>query len=149
MADAPHPEVIRLQLPSRLELLSVLDRLCLAVCERMGFDEDVTSHVAMAVLEAGTNAVEHGNGKDASKSFEVRFTLHPDRLEVEVEDAGTGFEIPETPKDITSPEHILDMRGRGIFIMRNCMDTVEWRFAASGTVCQLVKHRASATAAGA
>ena len=40
MSDAPAPEIIALTLPSRLELLAVLDRVALAICERLEFDED-------------------------------------------------------------------------------------------------------------
>ena len=47
--------------------------------------------------------------------------------------------------DVTAPEHLLDSRGRGIFIMRACMDTVDFRFDGSGTTCRLVKRRPPAS----
>ena len=75
MSDAPQPETITLKLPSRLELLAVLDRVALTVCERMEFDEDTSSQVSMSVIEAGTNAVQHGHKRDAAKFFEVEFRL--------------------------------------------------------------------------
>ena len=34
--------------------------------------------------------------------------------------------------DITSPEHLFDARGRGIFIMRACMDSVDFEFDPDG-----------------
>jgi serine/threonine-protein kinase RsbW len=143
MADADAPEVVSLTLPSRLELLVVLDRAALALCERMEFDADATSQVSMAVIEAGTNAVQHGHQRDASKSFDVKFFMYADRLEVEVRDSGTGFDVQRTVPDITTPEHLLDMRGRGIFIMRACCDRVDFEVGPSGTLCRLVKHRAA------
>jgi serine/threonine-protein kinase RsbW len=148
MTDAPVPEIITLKLPSRLELLAVLDRVAQTVCERMEFDEDASSQMSMAVIEAGTNAVQHGNKRDASKFFEVEFRLFPDRLEVDVTDSGKGFELDKIVPDVTTPEHLLDMRGRGIFIMRACMDSVDFEFTPKGTVCRLVKHRPAAQAAG-
>jgi len=135
------PEVIELRLPSRLELLSILDRVTNSVCERMEFDEDTASQVSMSVIEAGTNAVQHGNQRDASKSFDVRFELYPDRLEVIVRDQGSGFDLGRVASDVTSPEHLFDMRGRGIFIMRSCCDAVDFSFGPGGTACHLVKHR--------
>lgn len=141
MANPPRPDVISLRLPSRLELLAVLDRLTLAVCERMEFDEDTTSQFSMSVIEAGTNAVQHGNKQDPSKPFEVEFTLHADRLEVCVRDQGTGFDPSLVTADVTSPEHLFDMRGRGIFIMKSCCDGVDFSFGPGGTTCLLVKHR--------
>ena len=43
-------------------------------------------------------------------------------------DRGPGFDLEAVNGDVTSPEHLLDARGRGIFIMRACMDTVEFEF---------------------
>jgi serine/threonine-protein kinase RsbW len=144
MPDSPVPETITLRLPSRLELLAVLDRVALTVCERMEFDEDTSSQVSMSVIEAGTNAVQHGHKRDATKFFEVEFRLFPDRLEMDVRDQGKGFDVAKLVPDVTVPEHLLDMRGRGIFIMKSCMDEVDIDFGKHGTVCHLVKHRAAA-----
>jgi anti-sigma regulatory factor (Ser/Thr protein kinase) len=141
MTDAPVPEIITLKLPSRLELLAVLDRVAQTVCERMEFDEDASSQLSMGVIEAGTNAVQHGNQRDATKFFEVEFRLFPDRLEVDVRDSGKGFALETIVPDVTTPEHLLDMRGRGIFIMRTCCDEVDFEMGPNGTICHLVKHR--------
>jgi serine/threonine-protein kinase RsbW len=142
MADAQAPEIVSLTLPSRLELLVVLDRVVLAICERMEFDDDACSQLSMSVVEAGTNAVQHGHKRDASRDFSVRFLIHADRLEVEVRDSGKGFDATSVSHDATSPDHIMDMRGRGIFIMRACCDSVEFESGPAGTLCRLVKYRA-------
>ncbi|MBI1799914.1 MAG: ATP-binding protein [Candidatus Eisenbacteria bacterium] len=135
------PEIITLTMPSRLELLGVLDHVVAALCQRMKFDEDTCSQVTLSVIEAGTNAIQHGHQKDASRPFEVRFEVHPDRIEIVVHDSGSGFDAGAQNGDITSPEHLLDARGRGIFIMRSCMDSVDFRFDERGTECRLVKRR--------
>ena len=144
MSDLTSPDTIMLRLPSRLELLAVLDRVALTICERMEFDEDTSSQVSMSVIEAGTNAVQHGHKRDAAKFFETEFRLYPDRLEVDVRDSGGGFDVGKLVSDVTTPEHLLDMRGRGIFIMRSCCDEVFFDFSGTGTVCRLVKYRAAA-----
>jgi serine/threonine-protein kinase RsbW len=144
MSDPTPPETITLRLPSRLELLAVLDRVALTVCERMEFDEDTSSQMSMSVIEAGTNAVQHGHKRDPSKFFEAEFRLFPDRLEVDIRDQGTGFDVAKLVPDVTSPEHLLDMRGRGIFIMKSCCDEVFFEVTKAGTVCHLVKFRAAA-----
>jgi serine/threonine-protein kinase RsbW len=135
------PEVIAIRIPSRLELLSVLDRVCESVCQRMGFDDDTTAQVSMSVIEAGTNAIQHGHKRDATKSIDVEFRLHPDLLEVVVNDQGAGFDVGAVNGDVTSPEHLFDARGRGIFIMRSCMDSVEFGFSGHGTQVRLIKKR--------
>ena len=142
--DANRPEIITLSLPSRLELLGLLDRVVLALCERLGFDDDACSQVSMSVIEAGTNAMQHGHKRDPGKSVQIRFLLYPDRLEVFVHDDGAGFDLGAVSPDVTGPDHLFDMRGRGIFIMRACCDTVEFQMGPDGTVCHLVKLRPAA-----
>lgn len=140
----PATEVIHLSIPSRLELLGLLDRVAMLICERTGFGEDACTQVTLAVIEAGTNAIQHGSRGDPDRSVEVDFSLWPDRLEIAVRDRGPGFDPTLVSGDITSPEHLLDSRGRGIFIMRACMDTVDFRFDGTGTTCLLVKRRPAA-----
>jgi serine/threonine-protein kinase RsbW len=95
----------------------------------------------MAVIEAGTNAIQHGHHRDPAKDVDVHFRMFPNRLEVDVLDHGPGFRLEDVNGNITSPEHLLDLRGRGIFIMRSCMDAVDFEFTGDGTICHLVKHR--------
>src|SRR5438105_10023566 len=114
---SPPPEVISVRIPSRLDLLSVLDSLAAALCERMQFDADTTSQVTMSVIEAGTNAIQHGHRRDPTLIVEIHFSLYPDRLEVDVHDTGKGFNPDQVRDDVTSPEHLFEARGRGIYIM--------------------------------
>jgi anti-sigma regulatory factor (Ser/Thr protein kinase) len=141
MPQTSSPEVIAVRFPSRLELLGLLDRVAQTVCEAARFDDATCSQVTMAVIEAGTNAVQHGHKRDATKPVDVTFSVFPDRVEIKVHDKGPGFELEKVNGDVTSPEHILDARGRGIFIMRACMDAVDFQFSPAGTVCHLVKRR--------
>src|SRR5215510_14736882 len=144
------PDVISLRIPSRLDLLSVLDHVAIALCERIEMPAEESSKVTMSVIEAGTNAIQHGHNRDASKMVDVEFTVYPDRLEIMVHDLGPGFDLDMLKGDITSPEHLFDLRGRGIFIMRECMDSVDFEFGPHGTICRMVKHRPpAAEAAGA
>ena len=142
MTETPTtPQVITVRMPSRLDLLGVLDRVTQSVCERFKFDDEASTQVTMSVIEAGTNAIQHGHGRDASKPLDTTFTAYPDRLEISVHDLGPGFNPDEVNGNVTSPEHILDPRGRGIFIMRQCMDSVRFEFTPSGTFCLLTKRR--------
>jgi anti-sigma regulatory factor (Ser/Thr protein kinase) len=137
-------EEIAIRIPSRLELLALLDTITTALCTRMEMDENTCSQITMAVIEAGTNAIQHAHHKDASKPVDIVYQMHPDRMEIHVHDQGPGFDASKVVGDITAPEHLFDARGRGIFIMRACMDTVNFEFTKSGTICHLVKHRPAA-----
>jgi serine/threonine-protein kinase RsbW len=137
----PMPETIVLRIPSRLELLGLVDRLADSLCERLAFDEDARSQITMSVIEAGTNAIQHGHHREASKSVDIEFRVLPDALEIVVHDSGSGFDLKSVNGNVTSPEHLLESRGRGIYIMRSCMDQVDFAFSGSGTTCRLVKKR--------
>ena len=79
----------------------------------------------MAVREAVTNAVLHGNKLDETKFAEVSLKNSPGTFEITVHDQGPGFNPSNIP-DPTKEENILKTSGRGIFFMRNFMDEVEW-----------------------
>jgi anti-sigma regulatory factor (Ser/Thr protein kinase) len=70
----------------------------------------------------------------------VDYRLFSDRLEVSVHDTGQGFDPGAVNGDATSPEHLYEARGRGIFIMRSSMDSVDFEFSDAGTICHLVKR---------
>ena len=142
------PQVVTVRMPSRLDMLAMLDHVALALCDKLKFDEDARSQISMSVIEAGTNAIQHGHKRDESKPVDATFTVYPDRLEIMVHDFGPGFDLDSVNGNVTSPEHILDLRGRGIFIMRECMDSVRFELSPSGTLCLLTKRRPPPREAG-
>jgi serine/threonine-protein kinase RsbW len=142
------PQVVTVRMPSRLDMLAMLDHVALALCDKLQFDEDARSKVSMSVIEAGTNAIQHGHRRDETKPVDATFSVYPDRLEIAVHDFGRGFDLNAVNGDVTGPEHILDLRGRGIFIMRQCMDSVRFDFTPSGTLCTLIKLRSPRREAG-
>ena len=104
----------------------------------MEFDEETSEQVTLAVIEAGTNAIKHGNQEDLNKSAHFEFIVQPDKLTVIVQDEGKGFNREEVP-DPLDPANLLKSSGRGIFLMETCMDSVT--FEQSGTIVKMVKHK--------
>lgn len=95
----------------------------------------------MAVREAVTNAVIHGNRQDEKKTVDVTFKSSPDAVEIIVHDQGPGFN-PERVPDPTAAENILKTSGRGIFFMRTFMDEVDWLIRPEGgTTVRMLKRR--------
>ncbi len=149
MSDGHHtsrprePEVITLSLPSRLELLPVLDKLLAGIIDEIGFGEEDADAIAISVIEAGTNAIQHGHKKDPSKIVNFRFDLFSDRLAVTVSDTGGGFDLSRVlQSNPTTPEALMQCCGRGIFIMRQLMDQVDFDIRPHhGTTVHLEKRR--------
>jgi len=95
----------------------------------------------LAVREAVTNAVLHGNKQDAELPVEIAFVDAGAQLVVTVRDRGTGFD-PTHVADPTDPQNLLKASGRGILFMRSFMDEVEWmRHPEGGTVVRMTKKK--------
>jgi serine/threonine-protein kinase RsbW len=78
----------------------------------------------VAVSEALTNAVTHGNRNDPSRKVYVRYTCEPgDGLSILIRDEGSGFNSWHVPV----PKGIQEDRNLGIWLMRSCMDEVQFR----------------------
>ncbi len=118
-------ETTELTLPSRIESVEQAAVAIAGILNRAGVNEDVTFGVDMAIREAVTNAVLHGNKQDEAKSVRVTVNNSPGWLEISVDDEGAGFNPAEVPNP-TETENILKSSGRGIFFMRNFMDDVDW-----------------------
>src|SRR5262245_25135733 len=119
--------VIRVQLPSSFDLLDVIQVLSDRLSAFVGFDEDTTHWVSVAVRESVINAIKHGNREDPAKRVTVEFSLSPRETPTEfairVLDEGAGFD-PEAIANPLDPENVLKSSGRGVFFMRSFMDDV-------------------------
>ena len=131
-------QVIRLDLPSSMQHVYLLDTIILEILKEMEFDEETSEQITLAVIEAGTNAIKHGNQEDLNKSAHFEFIVQPDKFTVIVQDEGKGFNREEVP-DPLDPANLLKSSGRGIFLMETCMDSVT--FEQSGTIVKMVKHK--------
>lgn len=140
MTLSPDNNKITLRLPSRLELLAVVDKVADGVTEYLQFEDLDRDAVAISVIEACTNAIQHGHEDDPKRLVTVEFELEPDAVTITVRDEGAGF-TPAGEDDATPPD-LLATRGRGIYIMRSMMDAVEFDFS-QGTQVRLVKRRSA------
>lgn len=133
-------QTTRLVLPSHIEAVGDAATAVTDFVQSCGVGEEAAFGIDMAVREAVTNAMVHGNQEDETKSVEVIFNCLGNALEIEVRDQGEGFD-PTVVPDPTDPVNILKPSGRGIFLMRSFMDEIEW-FARpeGGTTVRMVKR---------
>ena len=131
-------QVITLSLPSSMQHVYLLDVVVTEILKEMDFGEDVQEQVNLAVIEAGTNAIKHGNKEDLSKKATFQFVLADDRFAVVITDEGNGFTRQEVA-DPLDPENLLKSSGRGLFLMEACMDSVTYE--ANGTIVKMVKYK--------
>ena len=132
-------ETTELKFPSRIEVVGEAAAAVSEFMSNLGLGDDIAFGVDMAVREAITNAVVHGNKLDSAKVVELRLRNTPEAFEITVHDQGTGFD-PNSIPDPTKDENILKTSGRGIFFMRNFMDEVKWsKDPAGGTNVRMIK----------
>jgi serine/threonine-protein kinase RsbW len=121
-------DLIELVLPNDLQSAKraeqrILDRL--AGCR---YDPEVTFAIKLALEEALTNAVRHGNDNDASKQLVVRYAVDPQRTIIMVRDEGHGFAPTRVP-DPTRDENLERPSGRGLMLMHAYMTRVHFNQA--------------------
>jgi len=130
--------IIQLEIPSEMELIYLLDVVASEILKDMEFDDETIEQVNLAVIEAGTNAILHGNSSDPNKKVYFRFLVGEDKFTVIVRDEGNGFN-PDCLPNPLDPENLLNTSGRGIFLMRTFMDEVNYN--KTGTEVRMVKYK--------
>jgi serine/threonine-protein kinase RsbW len=134
-------ETVELKLPSRVEAIHEAAEAVSDAARRLGFAEDALFGIDLAVREAVTNAVLHGNRQDESVPFEVGLHGTDAGLVVTVRDRGAGFD-PAGVADPTAEENLHKASGRGILFMRTFMDEVAWeRPEGGGTLVRMTKKK--------
>ena len=104
----------------------IAEKLIDDVCLKYEVDEDNYGNILIAVTEAVNNAINHGNQQDPTKKVYMEVDYLPDRsLKFTITDEGEGFDYDLLP-DPTDPENIEKISGRGVFLMKNLADSIEF-----------------------
>ena len=83
-------------------------------------------NLLISLTEAVTNAIVHGNKQDRSKVVKIQCAKTARHLAVRVSDQGPGFNYKSLP-DPTSPERICECGGRGVYLMNQLCDTLQFK----------------------
>ena len=135
------PPVIQLEIPASPEYVG-LARLVVSslASSRRTLADDRIDDLKLALSEACTNAIEAHADNDVDERVLVRWQEDGDRLEVEVEDKGAGFDpgsLRQHPP-VTDPERLNFERGLGIPLIRSLVDEVDFVSSEEGTAVRMV-----------
>ncbi len=84
--------------------------------------------IGLAVREAIANAIVHGNNCDPARTVRVSTSVNEDGdLLITVKDSGSGFD-PSRIANPTAAPNLLAAHGRGIFLIKQFMDQVDFKF---------------------
>ena len=111
-----------------------VDKLVDSLCERFNIGDTYYGNIMVALSEAMTNAIQHGNQNNPAKKITFSYTASPKEIRFSIEDEGPGFDYDHIP-DPTAPENLEKLNGRGVFLMRHLAEKVE--FEKNGSVVKL------------
>jgi len=126
-----------LTIASELAATRRVEQHLLAQLRAQNYPDDCLFAIRLALEEALSNAIKHGNHLDPAKTVTVRFAISPDEVQLIISDQGRGFD-PLVVPDPTTKEHLEDPNGRGIMLMRAYMDEVSYNF--QGNEVRMVKR---------
>lgn len=130
---------IEIKIPSDLVFERVVRESAVVVARHLGFSEERVSDLQLAVSEAVTNAIEHGNNGDTKIKVGVKFFTNRDQLGVQVTDQGRWenaenilVDVPEALDMEDRLEHDMT-RGMGMFLISQLADNTELKSSDKGT----------------
>lgn len=131
---------VELKLPIIENMELVATQTAEVVSKHMQLDNEKTSEISMALIEACINAFEHSETK--SEVF-IHFIISDESLIIKVIDKGKGFDsskisIPNIDNKVGSDEK---KRGWGIMLIKELMDSVNYESNEEGTTLTMIKNK--------
>jgi len=129
-------------IPSNLNELNQVVDFSKRISQKANLTQEQSDNLAIVLTELVNNAIIHGNKMISSKRVYLTSKIYSDRLEVYIRDQGSGFE-PSKIENPTNPENIWKENGRGIFLVQNLIDEVEFLRSNSGMCIKIVEYFSS------
>lgn len=130
--------ILRVTLAADRSAVDPVLQAVMAVVRQMNGVNGKEDDIELALSEALANAVIHGAKEDPTKTVECLVSSDEERgVLIVVRDPGEGF-APEAIPNCTVGENVYSNHGRGIFLINQLMDKVEFR--KNGTEIRMVKR---------
>jgi serine/threonine-protein kinase RsbW len=132
---------IEITVPNQTRCLNLIgkigEKMAHELCNYNGNRVELGQHLNAVLTEALVNAIKHANATDPAKEVRIRIQVSNKEIMIRVFDTGKGFDMDSIAKaDCPDP---LNEQGRGIYIIRSLMDTVEYRRSNGGNVLEMKK----------
>lgn len=140
MVSMVDEQTIKVNLPSRLGYERIAMESLASFAKIVGFVSERVEDLKTAVAEACTNAIEHGNRGRPHARIIVTMNYEGGILSVSVVDEGEGIkEFPEKPDILQKTQNL---RGRGIFLIKQLVDEVEFnKITSEGHMVRMIIKR--------
>jgi len=125
-------------IPNDLRSAKATEEKIVAELARRRYDGDTAFAIKLALEEALTNAIKHGNRNDPHKCVVIRYSIGRDRAVIMVRDEGNGFE-PDAIPDPTMDDNLERPNGRGLMLIHAYMSKV--RYNEAGNEVWMLKEK--------
>jgi len=137
------PRTIDLTVTSEIENVSLLGLCVNKLAQSCGMDEMERFHVELCIVEAATNVILHAYEGAPGRRVTLLVTLDAGALRFRLQDDGKP--IPEDrrtapPDPEETEEALLREGGRGLFLIHQLMDRVDYTTGPSGNELLLEKR---------
>tara|TARA_Y100000746_G_C15407305_1_gene408864 strand:- start:704 stop:1096 length:393 start_codon:yes stop_codon:yes gene_type:complete len=117
---------MKIKIPSITDNVSVVESFIDNLKEKTRLSDNVYGNILISVTEAVNNAIVHGNKEDKEKKVELFLKQTKKSISFVIKDEGSGFDESKIP-DPTSPKNLDNIKGRGVFLIKNLADNVKFR----------------------
>jgi anti-sigma regulatory factor (Ser/Thr protein kinase) len=121
----PPDSPVYLQTLSYYEEMDHATAIVLSAMDVFGYPDEVIRKMKVSLTELLVNAIYHGNNKDYTKKVFIGHIVDGKKTVVAIMDEGNGFD-PRNIADPTLPDNIGKDCGRGLYIVRHYVDTLEF-----------------------
>jgi serine/threonine-protein kinase RsbW len=131
---------VDIKVPNQTRYLSLIGKIGEDIArelDKCSADNEMLSyHLNLVLTEAMANAINYASAGDPDGMVHISINITPDEITIKVYDYGQGFDI-----NAISPPNFeeLEDRGRGIFIIRSLMDSVNYHKLGNGNVLEMAK----------
>ncbi|MCK4662672.1 MAG: ATP-binding protein [Bacteroidales bacterium] len=114
-----------IKIASKIENVAIVENLIDEISLRYKIGAEVYGNVLIAIVEAVTNCIIHGNKLNAEKAVYIKYEIEDKELIFAIKDEGEGFDFSKIP-DPTKPTNVEKPHGRGVFLMIHLADKLEF-----------------------
>jgi len=102
-----------------------IESLVKKLASKYRISSELYPNILISLTEAVNNAIVHGNNKDLNKYVNINVREEHNVLSFRISDEGVGFNYSSLP-DPTTPENVKCLGGRGVFLIRQLSDKVNF-----------------------
>ncbi len=120
-----YDEIIVFQ--SDFKNITYAEQVIQKMSSKIVISDEIYGNVLLSLSEAINNAIVHGNKFNPNKNVTVYYKISSKKLEIAVKDEGAGFDykLIDDPTETINREKLT---GRGVFIILNLADIVEFSY---------------------